>query len=71
MLFQIEMDVQFPPYFPAERADELKQAERDRAKELQKAGIWRHLWRVAASALPVHDDPGHAALPPSVIDQGR
>jgi muconolactone D-isomerase len=47
MLFQIEMDVQFPPNFPAERADELKQAERDRAKELQRAGIWRHLWRVA------------------------
>jgi muconolactone D-isomerase len=46
MLFQVEMDVQFPPNFPADRSDELKQAERDRAKELQSAGVWRHLWRV-------------------------
>jgi muconolactone D-isomerase len=46
MLFQVEMDVQFPPSFPADRSDELKKAERDRAKELQSAGVWRHLWRV-------------------------
>lgn len=46
MLFQVEMDVQFPHGFPADTADELKQAERDRAKELQRTGVWRHLWRV-------------------------
>lgn len=47
MLFQVEMDVQLPATLSAESADELKQAERLRAKELQNAGVWRHLWRVA------------------------
>jgi muconolactone D-isomerase len=47
MLFQVEMDVQLPYDFPAEKAEALKHTERDRAQELQRAGIWRHLWRVA------------------------
>jgi muconolactone D-isomerase len=47
MLFQVEMDVRLPHDFPAEKADALKQTERARAQELQRAGIWRHLWRVA------------------------
>lgn len=47
MLFQVEMDVQFPHTFPAGKVDELKQVERERAKELQRTGVWRHLWRVA------------------------
>ena len=47
MLFQVEMDVRLPHDFPAEKAEALKQTERARAQELQCAGIWRHLWRVA------------------------
>lgn len=47
MLFQVEMDIKFPYAFPDGKVDELKQAERERAKELQKTGVWRHLWRVA------------------------
>jgi muconolactone D-isomerase len=47
MLFQVEMDVRLPHDFPVEKADALKQAERARAQELQRAGTWRHLWRVA------------------------
>jgi muconolactone D-isomerase len=47
MLFQVEMDVRIPHDVPAERADALKQAERTRAQDLQRAGVWRHLWRVA------------------------
>jgi muconolactone D-isomerase len=47
MLFQVEMDVRLPHDFPAEKADALKQTERARAQDLQRAGIWRHLWRVA------------------------
>jgi muconolactone D-isomerase len=47
MLFQVEMDVRLPYDFPAEKAEALKQTERARAQELQRAGIWRHLWRVA------------------------
>ena len=47
MLFQVEMDVRIPHDVPAERADALKQAERTRAQDLQRPGVWRHLWRVA------------------------
>jgi muconolactone D-isomerase len=47
MLFQVEMDVRLPHDFPAEKAEALKQTERARAQELQRAGVWRHLWRVA------------------------
>ena len=47
MLFKVEMDVRLPHDFPAEKAEALKQTERARAQELQRAGIWRHLWRVA------------------------
>jgi len=47
LLFQVEMDVRLPHDFPAEKAEALKQTERARAQELQRAGIWRHLWRVA------------------------
>jgi muconolactone D-isomerase len=47
MLFKVEMDVRLPHDFPAEKSEALKQTERARAQELQRAGIWRHLWRVA------------------------
>ena len=47
MLFQVEMDVRLPHDFPAEKVEALKQTERARAQELQRARIWRHLWRVA------------------------
>jgi muconolactone D-isomerase len=47
MLFQVEMDVRLPHDFLAEKVEALKQTERARAQELQRAGIWRHLWRVA------------------------
>jgi muconolactone D-isomerase len=47
MLFQVEMDVRIPHDVPAERADALKQAERARAQDLQRTGVWCHLWRVA------------------------
>ena len=47
MLFQVEMTVRLPHDFPAEKVELLKQTERARAQDLQRAGIWRHLWRVA------------------------
>jgi muconolactone D-isomerase len=47
MLFQVQMDVRLPHDLPTERADALKATERARAQELQRAGTWRHLWRVA------------------------
>jgi len=47
MLIHVEMDVRIPHDFPADKTEELKQAERVRAQDLQRAGVWRHLWRVA------------------------
>jgi muconolactone D-isomerase len=47
MLFQVEMDVRIPHDSPVEKTEALKQAERARAQDLQSAGVWRHLWRVA------------------------
>jgi muconolactone D-isomerase len=47
MLFQVEMTVRLPHGLDPDTADELKRTERARAQELQRAGTWRHLWRVA------------------------
>ena len=47
MLFQVQMDVRLPHDMPADKADALKQTERERAHELQQSGKWRHLWRIA------------------------
>jgi muconolactone D-isomerase len=47
MLFQVQMDVRIPHDISAERADQLKRDERERAHILQKSGVWRHLWRHA------------------------
>ncbi|HEU4373055.1 MAG TPA: muconolactone Delta-isomerase family protein, partial [Telluria sp.] len=47
MLFHVRMDVVLPHDMPAHRAAELKLVEKARAAELQRAGAWRHLWRIA------------------------
>jgi len=64
MLFQVEMDVRIPHDAPAERTDAQKQAERARAKDLQRAGVWRHLWRVAGryANVSIFDVPGPQEL---------
>lgn len=49
MLFQVEMTVKLPPDMPAQRAADIKATEKAYAQELQRAGKWRHLWRVAGS----------------------
>ncbi|WP_157218076.1 muconolactone Delta-isomerase [Flavisphingomonas formosensis] len=46
MLFQVEMDVKVPLGFDTEKFEALKLAEKMRFQELQRAGIWRHIWRV-------------------------
>lgn len=46
MLFQVEMDVAIPQGFDAAEAERLKAAEKARFQELQRAGTWRHIWRV-------------------------
>lgn len=46
MLFKVEMDITIPPGFDPEALDRLKTAEKARFQELQRAGTWRHIWRV-------------------------
>ena len=47
MLFMVKMDVTAPTSGDIEAFEALKATEKQRALELQKAGKWRHLWRVA------------------------
>ena len=47
MLFHVEMTVKLPHDMPAATSDALKTTEREQAQALQRAGKWRHLWRVA------------------------
>jgi muconolactone D-isomerase len=46
MLVMVEMDVRIPLGFDKAEADRLKAAEKARFQELQRAGTWRHIWRV-------------------------
>ena len=46
MLFHVTMDVRIPHDADPTRVDALKREEKARALELQRSGIWRHLWRV-------------------------
>ena len=68
MLFHVRMDVRLPHDMPEALAAELKRVEKARAAELQQAGTWRHLWRIAGqysniSVFDVQDiDELHAAL---------
>src|SRR5580658_5212405 len=46
MLFHVEMHVRIPPTLDPALAERLKQEERAIAQELQRSGVWRHLWRL-------------------------
>lgn len=47
MLYCVQMEVRVPHDVDPARFDRLKAEEKARAAELQHAGKWRHLWRVA------------------------
>lgn len=47
MLFKVEMTIAIPDTLPAERVSEIKAQEKAYAQQLQRAGKWRHVWRVA------------------------
>lgn len=49
MLFHVTMKVNLPPDMPKDQAAAIKAEEKAYAQELQNAGKWRHLWRVAGS----------------------
>jgi len=64
MLFHVTMDVRIPHGADMARIDALKAQEKARAQELQEAGIWRHLWRVAGrySNVSIFDVGSNAEL---------
>lgn len=64
MLFMVEMEVRVPPDYDADRFARLKQAEKERFQELQRAGTWRHIWRVVGrySNVSIFDVPDNGTL---------
>ena len=49
MLFHVRMDVHLPHDMPSDVADDLRARERARALDIQRAGQWPELWRVAGA----------------------
>ncbi|GII23309.1 muconolactone Delta-isomerase [Planosporangium mesophilum] len=47
MLFLAQMDVTIPHGIDPDELAKLKEAEKQRAQEIQRSGKWPHLWRVA------------------------
>jgi muconolactone D-isomerase len=64
MLFKVEMDVNVPSDYDPDRFAVLKQAEKERFQELQRAGTWRHIWRVVGqySNVSIFDVGSNAEL---------
>ncbi|MFD0666478.1 muconolactone Delta-isomerase [Ramlibacter sp. MAHUQ-53] len=64
MLFLVRMDVRIPHDMPAAKADEIKALEKAYSQQLQRAGRWRHLWRVVGeyANYSVFDAPDNATL---------
>ena len=47
MLYHVKMDVRIPHDADPAVLDRLRAEEKARAQELQRAGTWVHLWRIA------------------------
>ncbi|SDF80212.1 muconolactone D-isomerase [Lentzea fradiae] len=64
MLFHVRMDVALPHDLDPHRRTELLHAERDRLLELQKMGVWTHLWQVVGQygAIGILDVPTNDEL---------
>jgi len=64
MLYCVEMDVQVPRDLDPMVFDRLKAEEKSRAADLQRAGTWRHLWRVAGryANISIFDVASHDEL---------
>jgi muconolactone D-isomerase len=64
MLYCVRMDVRPPHDIDPERFEALKSKEKARAQELQRAGKWPHLWRVAGqyANISVFDVADHEEL---------
>lgn len=46
MLFHVHMTVNIPHDAEPDMVERLKQQEKERAQQLQRDGVWPHLWRV-------------------------
>jgi muconolactone D-isomerase len=64
MLYCVEMDVHVPRDVDPAVFDRLKAEEKARAADLQRAGKWRHLWRVAGryANISIFDVASHDEL---------
>lgn len=64
MLFMVEMDLTVPLDYDQAQFEKLKAAEKTRFQELQRAGTWRHIWRVVGqyANVSIFDVPDNAAL---------
>ncbi len=64
MLYHVKMDVHPPLHMPPAEFDKLKIAERDMAQDLQRRGVWLHLWRIVGqySNVSIFDVGSHDAL---------
>jgi muconolactone D-isomerase len=64
MLYHVQMTVRLPHDMPPSVANDLKAREKALAEEMQRAGTWRHLWRIAGryANVSIFDVPDNAAL---------
>ena len=64
MLYCVRMDVNVPYGIDPEQFERLKAHEKARAQDLQRAGKWVHLWRVAGcyANISVFDVADHDEL---------
>jgi muconolactone D-isomerase len=46
MLFYVRIEVTIPTYVDRETVERLGNLEHERAADLQRAGKWKHLWRI-------------------------
>lgn len=61
MLYHVTMDVTLPRDLPADERADILAREKAYSQDLQRQGIWRHIWRVAGqyanvSVLDVRDN---------------
>ena len=63
MLYLVKMTVKPPPQ-PDDAFEQLKREEKEMALQLQREGVWRHLWRVVGryENYSVFDVENHDAL---------
>ncbi|MGI4860715.1 MAG: muconolactone Delta-isomerase [Janthinobacterium lividum] len=64
MLFLVKMDVDIPASLDPAHAARIKAEEKAYSQELQRTGVWRHLWRVVGqyANYSVFDVPSNDAL---------